>query len=163
MNNLKKILILFAVFIFFVILAGLYFGNRSFWGGSVLKENIENKNKNENSEPIKNTLSPKKNSEGSVEISVTPKDLSENAKTWDFEISLDTHTEELKEDLVSVSVLSSGDGKEYKPISWDGMPPGGHHRSGVLKFNPITPLPKLIKLKIFQIGGVNERIFEWEL
>lgn len=162
MNNFKKMLILFAVFIFFVILAGLYFlGNRSFFGGSVLQENIENKK--ENSALPKNNLLPKKNSEGSVEITVTPKDLSESAKTWDFEISLDTHTEELKEDLVSVSVLSGGDGKEYKPIFWDGMPPGGHHRSGVLKFNPISPPLKLIKLKIIQIGGVNERIFEWEL
>ncbi|MBI2329956.1 hypothetical protein HYU94_01035 [Candidatus Daviesbacteria bacterium] len=101
------------------------------------------------------SLETKENNEGPVAIKVTPKDLS------NFEIVLDTHSEELTADLVANSELVTDQGKSYKPVSWEGTPPGGHHRSGVLKFNSISPKPKSLELRIKDIGGVLERSFKW--
>lgn len=96
----------------------------------------------------------KENTEGPVSVTVTPLD-------WNFEVSLNTHSGSLDSDLVVLSELVDNQGKLYKPISWEGDNPGGHHRKGVLKFNPISPRPKSIELKIKDIGGVPERSFKW--
>ena len=74
-------------------------------------------------------------------------------------------------DLVAVSELIDNQGKTYKPTSWEGSAPGGHHREGVLKFNPIPEgknsfislKPKSLELKIKNVGGVPERRFKWQL
>lgn len=100
-------------------------------------------------------------SESAVTVKATPKDLSSKVSTWDFEITFDTHSGSLEEDLVKVAVLVA-DGREFFPISWDGSPPGGHHREGVLKFKPISPLPKTLELKIKEIGG-EEKNFQWSV
>ena len=99
----------------------------------------------------------KENAEGPVSVTVTPLSLR------DFEVSLNTHSEELSVDLVAVSELVDDRGKVYKPLIWEGDPPTGHHREGVLKFNPITSKPKSIELKIENVGGVTERSFKWDL
>jgi len=52
--------------------------------------------------------------------------------------------------------------KEYAPLSWEGDPPGDHHREGILKFNKISPSPKEIKLKMTDVGRISERLFSWE-
>lgn len=103
----------------------------------------------------------KTNSEGTVTIKVTPQNISGDAESWDFKISLDTHSGDLTDDLTAVSLLSDEKGKEFKPISWVGDPPSGHHREGILKFDPISPKPESITLKINQVGGVEKRIFLW--
>ncbi len=101
--------------------------------------------------------------EGQVEVTVTPGDLSGNAKTWDFTVSLNTHSVELAEDLAQSAVLDDGQGNWIKPIVWNGDPPGGHHREGVLSFEPVSPRPSTIKLEIRGVGGVEVRTFEWQL
>ncbi|MBI2086128.1 hypothetical protein HYT74_02185 [Candidatus Daviesbacteria bacterium] len=109
--------------------------------------------------PIQNkdsSLETKESNDGPVSVTVTP-------KGWDFDITLNTHSEELSEDLVAVSELVDDQGKSYKPVSWEGSPPGGHHRNGVLKFNPISPKPKSLELKIKNVAGVVERSFKWDL
>ena len=121
-----------------------------------------------NSQPGENlpaspiALEPKANNEGTVTISVTPR-ISGGDEPWLFEVVLDTHSVELDEDMVALSVLTDEDGKEYKPISWEGDSPGGHHREGILEFAPILPLPESITLAIMQVGGVEKRNFRWEL
>lgn len=109
------------------------------------------------------SLLPQINSEGEVTVKVSPQDLSQSAVSWDFEVLLDTHTGILDQDLTTSSVLIDDKGNQFKPISWEGDPPQGHHRQGVLKFAPIAPRPKSIELKVSNIGDVNERIFKWEL
>lgn len=109
------------------------------------------------------SLEPRENNEGPVAITITPLNLKDSSSTWNFEVALNTHSEELTEDLVAVSELVDDQGKSYKPISWGGTPPGGHHREGVLKFNPISPKPKSIELKIKNVGGAPERRFKWDL
>lgn len=127
---------------------------------TIYKPNVFNKN---TISPEQTILSPKTSSEGSVTVQVTPKDLSQSSPTWDFEIVLDTHSGNSDQDLTETAILIDEKGNEFSPISWEGDPPQGHHRSGVLKFKPISQRPKSIELKIKQIGNVNERIFEWEL
>lgn len=110
-----------------------------------------------------NNLETKESNEGPVAVSVTPKGLDASSPTWNFEVSLNTHSGSIDDDLVAVSELIDDQGRSYKPISWEGSAPGGHHRNGVLKFNPISPKPKSIELKIKNIGGVSERSFKWTL
>lgn len=96
-----------------------------------------------------------------VTVTVIPIDISLQSKEWKFNVSLSTHAVELDQDMVKISVLVDDKGKEYKPIRWEGAPPGGHHREGVLVFNQITPIPKFVGLKISGIGDVV-RSFTWE-
>lgn len=107
-------------------------------------------------------LQSQTNQDGPVSITVTPQDISDSATTWDFQIALNTHMGDLGEDLTQVIVLVA-DGKEYKPVVWDGDPPGGHHRRGVLKFDPVSPKPGTITLKIHQVGGIDEISFTWNI
>lgn len=97
------------------------------------------------------------NNDGQATVTVTPL-KSASAGTLEFEIILDTHSVELNEDLIKAAVLIADD-KNYTPTAWDGAPPGGHHRKGVLRFAPISPSPKSITLKIRNVGGVAERDF----
>lgn len=106
---------------------------------------------------------PQTNNEGNVEIVITPKNLSSTASSWDFEVEINTHSVELGYDMASISALYDEIGNEYRPISWEGAEPGGHHRSGVLRFNPISPRPKSITLMLRTIGGIAGRRFFWPL
>lgn len=108
------------------------------------------------------SLDQQTNSEGAVSISVKPTDVSAEATSWSFSVALNTHMGDLGEDLTQSSVLVA-DGKEYQPVGYDGDPPGGHHRMGTIRFNPVTPRPGSIQIKIRQVGSVAERTFSWTL
>ncbi|MEK7465723.1 MAG: hypothetical protein AAB631_03025 [Patescibacteria group bacterium] len=97
------------------------------------------------------------NSEGSVTVKITPNLSSEVA----FEVALDTHSEDLSADLTQTVMLKDENGKEYKPVRWEGDPPGGHHRNGLLMFGSIAPLPKTLQLVVGKVGGVEGRTFLW--
>ncbi len=104
----------------------------------------------------------KTDNQAAVSITVTSIDISSQSKEWKFDIVMDTHSVELDQDMTESAVLIDGQDKEYKPIGWEG-PSGGHHREGVLVFDPIEPMPKYIELKIKNIGGVTERLFKWNI
>ena len=110
-----------------------------------------------------NNLSLQTNSQGNVTVQVKPLNISKASKIWAFEVDLETHTVELSQDLVKNSVMVDGQGKSYYPVVWEGDPPGGHHRKGILKFGAISPASEVILLKINQIGDIQERLFKWEL
>lgn len=116
----------------------------------------------ERNDAAQKNLGPQTNSEGSASITVVPRNLADTSG-WEFQVTLDTHSVELREDLAQVSVLTDRSGKEYRPISWEGDPPGGHHREGTLRFNPPSPLPSSITLKIQNVGSIPERIFSWPI
>lgn len=97
---------------------------------------------------------------GGVTITVTPQNLGES-EPWSFKVVFDTHTVDLNQDPVQISVLKA-DGKEYTPLAWDGDPSGGHHREGTLKFTAVSPRPKNIELIIKEVGGAD-RSFSWTL
>ncbi len=110
----------------------------------------EKNDKTENKERF-NTLT---SSENNVEFSVTPLSASE------FDIEISTHSVELDFELTEISALYDDLGNTYKPLKWEGSPPGGHHRSGILNFPEASKSAGSIKLAIND--GV-EREFVWGL
>ena len=96
----------------------------------------------------------------SVTVVITPTDLSPQSTEWKFDIGMNTHSVELDQDMMKSVVLIDDQGKEYKPLKWEG-PVGGHHREGVLTFNRIMPTPKSIEMKVSGIGDVV-RSFTWQ-
>lgn len=112
---------------------------------------------------IEKILEVKTNDDGGVWIAIRPINLQQGNTDWSFEISIDVHSGDLAGDLMQVAELTGGNKASYKPTVWEGDPPGGHHRKGILKFKPITPLPNSIALIIRGVGGINERKFAWNL
>ena len=106
-------------------------------------------------------IPPQTNSEGNIEVIVQPKNLSTSSSTWEFDVTLDTHSVELSEDMVKVSELVDDTGKVYQSFKWQGDPPGGHHRKGTLSFQAIAPVPRAFELRIKGLGGIPARSFQW--
>ena len=100
--------------------------------------------------------------QGAVTVDITPLTLSSNSQEWKFDVSLNTHSVTMDQDMTQVAVLVDDQGKEYKPIRWDGAGPGGHHREGVLVFRQINPMPKTFRLKILGIDAPL-RSFVWNI
>lgn len=105
---------------------------------------------------------PQVSNERQIKITATLQSIAKEAKTWDFEVSLETHTHALSDVLENSSVLIA-DGKQYKPVGWEGSPPGGHHRKGLLRFKAIAPQPASVELQIRLIGDPSPRSFKWRL
>lgn len=101
--------------------------------------------------------------EGGVTVKVMPKNLKPGASSWDFEITLETHTQPLNQDLTRMALLVDAQGKSQGPLAWEGDPPGGHHRHGLLRFRPLTGKPAAVELRILGVGGVEVRMFRWQL
>ena len=109
------------------------------------------------------SLDSKTNEEGPVKVKITPTDVSLTSSIWNFNIILDTHSVELDYDLTKVVSLFDEQGKEYKPVSWEGPGPGGHHREGSLTFKSVAPAPKALELRLLNIGDVAVRSFIWQI
>ena len=107
-------------------------------------------------------LKEQTDSQGDVIVTVTPGDPSSNSQTWDFQVGLNTHSGDLNQDLTKTAELQDSQGKVYKPLQWQGPPPGGHHINGILKFPKPNPVPSSFKLTIRQVEGVD-RTFTWQL
>jgi hypothetical protein len=101
------------------------------------------------------------NTVGGVTVKVTARNMSPEADVWSFGIVLDTHSQDLSDDLLSSAVLVA-DGRELKPVAWKGAPPGGHHREGLLEFAAPRPQPRVIELKIRRAGENEPRTFRWQ-
>ena len=97
-----------------------------------------------------------------VRVVVTPRSLGTEA-VWEFEVAMDTHTKPLSEDLAKAAVLVDDEGRRHAPMAWQGDPPGGHHRSGILRFAAVAPKPRTIELQIDGVGGAGTRSFRWAL
>lgn len=101
--------------------------------------------------------------QGSVSVAVTPQILGGDVPQWTFDIALNTHSVALDYDLRELAVLLDEKGGKYKPVAWEGAPPGGHHREGVLTFKALAPAPNSVELRISNVGDIPERIFQWSL
>jgi len=104
----------------------------------------------------------KTDDQANVTVMITPLDLSPQSKEWKFDIGMNTHSVELDQDPMQITILVDDKENIYKPISWNGAPPGGHHREGVLIWKAIEPMPKSVEIKISSIGGVV-RSFTWQI
>jgi hypothetical protein len=108
-------------------------------------------------------LATQTSSARSVTVKVTPQNVAGDAKMWSFAIVLDTHSAALNDDLVKSSLLIDSTGGRFTPVAWDGAPPGGHHREGVLRFKPVSPQPQSIEIQITRNGEDTPRSFRWQL
>lgn len=106
---------------------------------------------------------PQSNSEKAVTVQVTPLNLPAGGDTLDFEVAFNTHSVDLSFDPTLISVLRDDQGREYPAAGWEGAEPGGHHRSGVLKFTAFEDAPAFVEVVIRDLAGVPERVFRWEL
>lgn len=109
------------------------------------------------------SLAAQTSREGGVVVKVVPRISMPGTTSWDFEITLETHTQALNQDLTRSAVLIDAAGNSHAPISWEGDPPGGHHRRGLLRFQPLPGKQTAIELRITAIGGVEVRAFRWRL
>jgi hypothetical protein len=102
------------------------------------------------------------NNQNRVRVDVRPIQLLPG-KPVKFEIRMNTHSGDLSQDLIVVSTLKDSSGREYQPTNWDGSPPGGHHRSGVLEFSELGDAAQSITLVIREVANVPERVFNWSI
>ena len=104
-------------------------------------------------------ISSRKNS---VNVDVVPVQLTSGQQVK-FDVRMSTHSVELSQDMVAVSLLKDSNGQEYRPENWKGSPAGGHHRSGTLEFSAIKGNPDSVTLIIKNIASVPERVFTWKV
>jgi hypothetical protein len=98
-----------------------------------------------------------------VTVKVSAANLADGATTWTFAVVLDTHSQELADDLAATVVLLTDDGRELRPLAWKGPGAGGHHREGTLEFAPPQPRPKTLEMKMQRPGEAAPRVFRWTL
>jgi hypothetical protein len=108
-------------------------------------------------------IAAQKDSANGVIVAVTASNFAPDANVWDFAVALDTHSQDLTDDLAKGAVLVDDKGNEFKALGWEGAAPGGHHRSGVLKFSAVVPRPQAVELRINRPGEARARVFRWEL
>ena len=94
-----------------------------------------------------------------VTVKVTPAKVT--ASETEFAVVLDTHSEDLKDDLEKSAVLVVG-GRELTPLKWQGPPAGGHHREGVLRFPAVPDASGAAELRLTRAGESVPRVFRWE-
>lgn len=108
------------------------------------------------------SYAPQISDKGNIKITVAPQNIPKAETNWDFEVTMESHTQALNDDLTKSAVLIA-DEKQYLPTAWDGAPPGGHHRKGLLRFKAIAPMHASMKLQIRLAGDAVPRSFEWVL
>lgn len=96
-----------------------------------------------------------------VEIVIKPRSLAPD-EPFVVAVSFDTHVVELDFDIGGIAALSDDRGRSYRLVSQEGDPPGGHHRSVVLMFQPIRADARRIELVLRGIAG-TDRVYAWEL
>jgi len=147
------------VIIGLVAVASLYFG--------IIKQEPSQADngsqKEQSADTGENSFETQINEQPPVTVKVTPLELRTNNENWKFQVVLDTHSGSLDDDPLTVATLVDDMGKEYRPIAWEGQGTGGHHREGVLIFEPVIPAPSYVELKIKNVGGVPERSFNWNI
>lgn len=105
---------------------------------------------------------PASSSANGVRIDVTPLQL-ESGKPARFEVRLNTHTVELMQNLTEIAELRDDKDREYRSVKWEGSPPGGHHRSGILEFPNLGASVTSVVLILPDVAGVPVREFRWSL
>lgn len=94
-----------------------------------------------------------------VTVKVTPGKLADSG--WEFLVVLDTHSEDLNDDLEKAAVLVVN-GQEIRPVQWQGPAAGGHHREGVLRFPAPSAKAGSIELRLARTGEAAPRVFRWD-
>lgn len=102
-------------------------------------------------------------SEANVTVSVTPRVLNLKEKSV-FDVAFETHSVDLAFDVASIATLDDQNRNALGSSTWDGSPPGGHHRNGTLSFSePLRQSTKQVILTLKGISGIAKRTFTWEV
>jgi hypothetical protein len=161
--KLKQSLLLIGVIVIGVfLLLSLPDVHKNNQNNSVIKNTLVQPGKEESSTNTKSKLDTKVDTQGAVTITITPLLLSSKDAEWKFDVGVNTHSIELDQDMTKVAVLVDSQGKEYRPLRWEGAGPGGHHREGLLVWKSIVPTPKSVMLKIENIEA-PVRSFVWDI
>ena len=102
------------------------------------------------------------NRENGVRVEVVPVQV-ERGHQIRFEVSMATHSVPLDQDLMAVSALKDDRGNIFEPVSWNGSPPGGHHRRGILSFPEMSANINMLTLILKGVSGVEKREFQWTI
>lgn len=105
---------------------------------------------------------PQTSDEQGIKATATLQAVSGKSKIWTVEVTMETHTRSLVDDMSKAAVLVV-DGKAYAPVDWEGSPPGGHHRKGLLRFKSIEPQPVQLELQLRLSVDAAPRSFRWRL
>jgi hypothetical protein len=109
-------------------------------------------------------LAAQSSEDGGVTIAVKPVDVSADAATWSFQVTLSSSGQELRDDLLrSAYLLNRAAKKDVPPIAWEGGAPAGRQRGGILRFNALKPMPAAIELRIQRAGEAAPRVYRWDL
>jgi len=108
-------------------------------------------------------LGARSSSAAGVSVKVKPKDVSPQAAVWTFAVVLDTHSQDLRDDLAKTAALVDARGGRHAPLAWEGAAPGGHHREGVLRFTSLGAQADALELQIQRAGEQAPRVFRWKL
>jgi len=106
-------------------------------------------------------LSPKEDRQGPVTVSVAvlPAGAGDPLR---IKVVLDTHAGSLDrvafEDAVGLRVA---EGRDLPAVSIEQVTGSGHHREAVLVFAAVAD-GEPIRIVVKNVGGVRERVFEWE-
>ena len=95
---------------------------------------------------------------GELEITVTPTQLDDQGAA--FTLVFDTHTGAPTIDVAANAALAV-DGTAWTSPVWSGDGPGGHHRSGALRFTPAGPARGEVRLSIS--GLAQPLALSWQL
>src|SRR3989338_11244504 len=91
-----------------IIIVGIILG--ALLVGSLVFKEKDNPQLESEQQEVQTSLAPQTNSEGAVEVEVTPVEISANSDSWQFKIILDTHSVELDQDLTKSSLLLDNKG-----------------------------------------------------
>jgi len=107
------------------------------------------------------SLPPQKSNESGVTVQVTPRGLT--GPQWEFDITFNTHSQDLKDDPLKNAALVVDGAAPLAPSGWKGDDPGGHHRKGVLSFKAPAASPAKLELRLQRPEEPAPRVFRWQL
>ncbi len=80
-----------------------------------------------------------------------------------FTVKFTTHSGSMDFRVDEIATLMMNDEKISIPATWEGSPPGGHHRSGKLSYKDVPADSQSIILKLSTKGRMGVRRFIWDL
>jgi hypothetical protein len=106
----------------------------------------------------------RKDEQGMVVVEITPLNLRMPGDTFVFEVSMNTHSVDLRMDLAQLATLTTDTGQIVPASLWD-APRGGHHVSGKLIFpatmNGLSILDSATKISL-EIRDVDVELRTFE-